>query len=57
MVIELGLPVSESSTRISKFSAPTDSEHNQNRKWLPTGLNQVSFDWEPAVITTTMLNC
>ena len=27
MVIELGPPVSESSTRISKFYAPTDSEH------------------------------
>ena len=26
-VIELGLPVSESSTKISKFYAPTDSEH------------------------------
>ena len=26
-VIELGPPVSESSTKISKFHAPTDSEH------------------------------
>ena len=31
MVIELVPPVSESSTKISKFYAPTDSEHKFNK--------------------------
>ena len=42
-VNELGLPVLESSTRISKFYAPTDSEHKFNKteieNWLPIGYN------------------
>ena len=37
--IELGLPVSESSTKISKFHAPTDSEHKFHKarieSWPP----------------------
>ena len=40
-VIELGLPVSESSTRISKFDVATDSEYKFNKtkieNWLPIG--------------------
>ena len=40
-VNELGLPVLESSTRTSKFYAPTDSEHKFNKiemeNWLPIG--------------------
>ena len=43
MVIELGLPVSECSTRISKFCAPTNSEHKFNKtkigNWLIMGFN------------------
>ena len=43
MVIELGLPISESSTRISKFDVPTDSEHKFNKteieNWLPIRFN------------------
>ena len=38
--IELGPPVSESSTKISKFHAPTDSEHKFHKarieNWPPT---------------------
>ena len=53
MVNELRPPVLESSTRISKFYAPTDSEHKFNKtemeNWLPIGYN-----WEPTVITTTL---
>ena len=40
---ELGPPVLESSARISKFYAPTDSEHKFNKteieNWLPIGYN------------------
>ena len=40
-VIELGPPVSESSTRISKFYNPTDSEHKLHKtrieNWLSIG--------------------
>ena len=46
MVTELGLPVTESSTRISKFYIPTDSENKFNKmeidNWLPTGFNLAS---------------
>ena len=46
MVTELGLPVTESSTRISKFYVPTDSENKFNKmeidNWLPTGFNLAS---------------
>ena len=42
-VNELGPPVLESSARISKFYAPTDSEHKFNKteieNWLPIGYN------------------
>ena len=42
-VNELGLPVLEPSARISKFYAPTDSEHKFNKteieNWLPIGYN------------------
>ena len=42
-VNELGLPVLESSARISKFYAPNDSEHKFNKteieNWLPIGYN------------------
>ena len=42
-VIELGPPVSESSTRISKFDGSIDSEHKFNKtkieNWLPIGFN------------------
>ena len=37
MVIELGPPVSESSTRISKFHDPTDSEDKFYKKGSKTG--------------------
>ena len=43
MVIELGPPVSESSTKISTFYSPTDSEHKFNKteieNWLPVAFN------------------
>ena len=43
MVIELWLPLSESSIRISKFDAPTDPEHKFNKteieNWQPIGFN------------------
>ena len=42
-VNELGLPILEPSARISKFYAPTDSEHKFNKteieNWLPIGYN------------------
>ena len=57
-VNELGTPVLESSARISKFYAPTDSEHKFNKMgietWLPIGYNLGSSDWEPAVITAPL---
>ena len=60
MVTELGLPVTEFSTRISKFYIPTDSENKFNKmeidNWLPTDLIWHRLDWEPAVINTTMSN-
>ena len=41
MLNELGAPVLESSARISKCYAPTDSEHKFNKteieNWLPIG--------------------
>ena len=41
MAIDPGLPVSQSSTRILKPHAPTDSEHKLHKtgieKWLPIG--------------------
>ena len=43
MVTELGLPVSESSARILKFDAPTDSGQKLNKteikNWLRIGFN------------------
>ena len=46
-LIELGPPVSESSTRILKFYALTDSEHKFDKTeiayWLPIGFNLGSF--------------
>ena len=46
-VNELGLPVLEPSARISKFYAPTDSEHKFNKteieNWPPIGYNLWSF--------------
>ena len=57
MVIELGPPVSESSTRISKLYDPTDSEHKCHKTKIQYFLS-IDFeldppDWEPTVITTT----
>ena len=37
--IELGPPVSESSTKISKFHAPTDSEHKFNKARIENSYN------------------
>ena len=52
-VIELGPPVSKSSTRISKFYAPTDSEQKFHKtgieNWLPIG-----FERKLAVATNTL---
>ena len=43
IVIELGLPVSEFSTRISKLYAPLGSKHKLHKtkikNWLPIGFN------------------
>ena len=48
MVIELGRPVSESSTRISKFYNPTDFEHKLHKtrieNWLSIGF-ELEFPW------------
>ena len=53
-VNELGAPTLESSARISKFYALTDSEYKFDKteieNWLPIGYNLGAFDWEPAVI-------
>ena len=47
-VIELGPPVSESSTRFSKFYDTTDSEHKSHKtrieNWLSKGL-ELGFPW------------
>ena len=47
----------ESSTRISRFNNPTDSEHKLHKTRIENslfiGLNWNSPDWEPTVITTT----
>ena len=40
MVTELGLPVLESSTRFSKFNAPTDYEHKLKNWKLATHMIQ-----------------
>ena len=49
MAIELGPPMSESSSRISKFYDPTDSKYkfHQTRieNWLTIGLELGSPDW------------
>ena len=37
--IELGPPVSESSTKISKFHAPTDSEHKFHKVRIENSYN------------------
>ena len=37
--IELGPPVSESSTKISKFHAPTDSEHKFHKARIENSYN------------------
>ena len=48
-VIELGLPLSESSTRISDFYYPTDSEHKFHKTriiyWLSIGF-ELEFPWK-----------
>ena len=48
-VIQLGPPVSESSTRISKFHDPTDSEHKFHRtrieNWLSIGF-KLGSPWQ-----------
>ena len=49
-VIELGLPISEFSTRISKFDAPTNSEHKFNNKKK----SEIGFDLGISVITITL---
>ena len=55
-VIELGLPVSESSTRTSKLYALTDSERKFHKTGLENWLDSIwnSFDWEPAAVTSTL---
>ena len=57
-VNELGPPVLESSARISKFYAPTDSEHKFNKteieNWLPIGYNLGSFWLGTRSHTTTL---
>ena len=57
MVNELGLPVSKSLTRISKFYDPTDLEPKFHKTRIKNWLPQVSkwdfTDWEPTIITTT----
>ena len=57
MVIELGPPTSESSTGISKFYNPTDSEHKLHKtrieNWLSIGFELEFPSGEPTVITTT----
>ena len=54
--IELGPPVSEFSTKISKFHAPTDSEHKFHtariENWSPMNSSWGSPDRESANITT-----
>ena len=61
MVIESGPPVSDSSTRIFKIYAPTDSEHKLYRtgikNWLPIRFNLGSsnhISLTTSVITTTL---
>ena len=58
MVNQPGLPVPKSSTRISTFYAPTDSEHKFNKteikNWLPWDAIWNHLDWEPIVITTAL---
>ena len=56
--MELGPPVSESSTKSQNFMPPTDFElkfyKTRIENWLPIGFNLGErLDWEPAVITTT----
>ena len=50
MVIELGLPVPESSTWLQSFMPPTDSEHKFHKtgikSWLPIRFNLGLFCWE-----------
>ena len=50
--------MSESSTMISKFYDPTDSQHKFHKTRLKIGYPQVSNedlpDWEPTFITTTL---
>ena len=57
MVIQLGPSVLESSTRISKFHEPTDSEHKCHKtrieNWLFIGFQLGPPDCEPTFITTT----
>ena len=50
MVTEPGLPVSESSTKILKFS-PTDSEHKLHKTIMK---NWDRLYWEHVAITTTL---
>ena len=49
MVNQPGLPVPKSSTRISTFYAPTDSEHKFNKteikNWLPWDAIWNHLDW------------
>ena len=61
-VIELGPPVSEYSTRISKFYAPTNSKHKFNKtdieNWLPIGFSLgPSWLWTRWHNDCTMFNC
>ena len=57
-VTELGPPVSESSTRISKFHDPTDSEHKfyktKTKNWQSISFKLGTPDWESTVITTKL---
>ena len=57
-VNELGLPVLESSAKISKFYAPADSEHKFNKteieNWLPIGYNLGSSWLETRSHTATL---
>ena len=56
MAIELRTPVSESSTKISKFHAPTGSEHKFHKarieNWPPIKFKLGFPDWESTAITT-----